>query len=74
MGKKKKKKALELMENEEPNCYSCKHYHGYCSYFNSEHEASCECVDDNFSEWVGSLEHFRTVIVYEGYTVTQEGD
>lgn len=74
MGTSIDEKALELMENEEPNCYSCKHYRGYCSYFNSEHEASCECVDDNFSEWVGSLEYFRTAIVYEGYTVTKKGE
>jgi len=74
MGTSIDEKALELMENEEPNCYSCKHYRGYCSYFNSEHEASCECVDDNYCEWVGNLEYFRAAIAYEGECSYTKGE
>ena len=71
MGTSIDEKALELMENAEPSCYSCTHYSGCCWYFNDEAEAACKCVDDNFSEWVGSLDYFRDMVVYDDFTVVQ---
>ena len=60
------KRALQLMEEEEPNCFSCKYYHDCCWHFKSTEEAAQMCVSDNYSHWTGNLDYFRSAVIYGG--------
>ena len=57
-------KALNLMEEENPNCYSCIYHNGTCTKFSSNREATTECVEDNYSYWEANFDYFVSAVVF----------
>lgn len=67
MTKKEKEiseKVLDLMCDEEANCYSCIHYKSSCTKFKTNRDATTECVEDNYSSWEANIKYFVSIAVY----------